>query len=80
MVEVYASVMDGRGRPVPGLKADQFEVVEDGRPQPIRLFQPQSSSLTMALVIDTTGSMMRELPRVKNAVANLLGLMKPDDS
>jgi VWFA-related protein len=80
MVEVYAAVTDNHGRQVPGLKADQFEVIEDGTQQRIQLFEPYTSALTVALLIDTTGSMTRELPFVKNAVSKLLALMKPQDS
>jgi len=79
MVEVYAAVLDKHGRHVPGLTPDRFEIAEDGRPQQIRVFESHSSALTTALVIDTTGSMSKELPRVKNAVLNLLGMMKPED-
>lgn len=80
MVEVYASVLDQHGKHVHGLTADNFEVVEDGQPQKIRLFEPESAALTAALLIDTTGSMLKDLPHVKNAVSTLLTLMKPVDS
>jgi len=80
MVEVYAAVLDKHGRYVSGLTPDRFEIMEDGRPQQIRLFEPHSASLTTALLIDTTGSMLNELPRVKNAVLNLLNMMKPEDN
>jgi Ca-activated chloride channel homolog len=79
MVEVYAAVLDKHGRHVPGLTPDRFEITQDGRAQQIRLFESHSSALTTALVIDTTASMFKELPRVKNAVINLLGMMKPED-
>ncbi len=80
MVEVYASVSDGHGKPVRGLNAEHFDIVEDGKPQRIALFEPQTAALTMALLIDTTGSMTRRLPHVKNAVARLLGDMKHEDT
>src|ERR1700745_1415181 len=72
MVEVYAAVLDKHGRHVPGLTPARFEITEDGPTQQIRLFESHSSALTTALVIDTTASMFKELPRVKNAVINLL--------
>ena len=80
MVEVYASVLDSHGKHVLGLEKDQFEIAEDGRPQKIQLFEPQTAALSTALLIDTTGSMLKELPHVKNAVSVLLSSMKPEDS
>src|SRR5215510_14950463 len=80
MIEVYATVSDNRGRPMTNLQSEDFHVLEDNRPQQIRLFQPQSSSITVALLVDTTGSMAADLPRVKNAVARLLSAVKPEDS
>lgn len=80
MVEVYASVLDSHGKHVLGLGKDQFEIAEDGQVQKVQLFESQAAALSTALLIDTTGSMLRDLPRVKNAVSNLLSLMKPEDS
>jgi Ca-activated chloride channel family protein len=80
LVEVHAAVMDQRGHYLSGLEAAQFQVMEDGRPQSIHIFEAQSSAMTLALLVDTTGSMAKVLPHVKNAVAQLMGAMKPEDS
>jgi len=80
MVEIYASVVGGDGKPAGGLSAEHFDVMEDGRRQRITLFEPQTAALTTALLIDTTGSMTRRLPHVKNAIAHLLEDMKPEDT
>lgn len=80
LVEVHAAVRDGRGHYLSGLQAGQFKVMEDGRPQSIHLFEAQSSAMTLALLVDTTGSMSKVLPHVKNAVAQLVTAMKPEDS
>jgi Ca-activated chloride channel homolog len=80
MIEVYATVSDNRGRPMTNLQSGDFQVLEDNRPQQIRVFEPQSSAMTIALLVDTTGSMAADLPRVKNAVARLLDAVKPEDS
>lgn len=80
MIEVYAAVSDDRGRPVTNLQTGDFYVLEDNHPQQIRVFEPQSSATTIALLVDTTGSMTGDLPRVKNAVARLLEAVKPEDN
>jgi VWFA-related protein len=40
LLRVEVVVLDGNGRPVRGLTADDFQVLEDGRPQSITHFQP----------------------------------------
>ena len=62
------------------LGVDQFQIREDGQPQSVKIFEAQSSALTLALLVDTTGSMASVLPHVKNAVAQLISAMKPEDS
>ncbi len=79
MVEVYTAVFDQRGRYVPGLTPSDFEIEEDGQIQSIQAFESQLSALTIALLVDTTGSMLKPLPHVKNAVADLLSEIKPQD-
>jgi len=80
LVEVHAAVTDRRGHYLSGLQASQFQLMEDGRPQSIHIFEAQSSAMTLALLVDTTGSMAKVLPHVKNAVAQLVTAMKPEDS
>ena len=80
MIEVYAAVSDSHGRAMTNLHSDDFHVLEDNRPQQIRVFEPQSSAMTIALLVDTTGSMAADLPRVKTAVARLLEAVKPEDN
>jgi VWFA-related protein len=80
MIEVYASVSDGNGRSATNLTAQDFRVMEDDRPQQIQIFEPQASAMTIALVVDTTGSMTSDLPHVKNAIARLLTNVKAQDS
>jgi VWFA-related protein len=62
------------------LNANQFRVKEDGHLQSVQIFEPQSSALTLALLVDTSGSMARVLPHVKNAVAQLIAGLKPEDA
>ena len=80
LVEVYASVRNHKGKPVPGLKEDNFEVREEDHPQSIRFFESESSGLTVALLIDSTGSIAKELPIIKKAGATLLSGIKVEDT
>src|SRR5215207_4343430 len=48
-VEVYATVTDSAGEPVSGLRAADFLVDDDGRPQTITTFAEGAFPLTVAL-------------------------------
>ena len=57
LVNVSFSVYDARGALVPGLKADDFDVLEDGVPQKISFFAHSSDvPLTLGLIVDFSGS------------------------
>src|SRR5271165_3495089 len=68
LVEVNATVMDGRGRYVDDLPSDAFELYENGAPQKIKYFETNMDTLHCAILLDTTGSMFAALPRLKNSV------------
>jgi Ca-activated chloride channel family protein len=73
LVELYASVVDRRGRPVRGLDATRFRVVEEGRPQRIERFaEVRDLPLHVALLLDTSGSMLQRMPVVTEAARALL--------
>jgi Ca-activated chloride channel family protein len=80
LVEVYASVFDQKGNHVDGLSKDQFHILDEGTPQTMLSFEAETSDLTCAVLLDTTGSMQGALPSVKNAVSELLGKMREGDS
>jgi Ca-activated chloride channel homolog len=80
LVEVYATVVDNHGSFVDGLKADNFQILEDGRPQKISIFENDADSLSCAILLDTTGSMRDALPRVRNSVVKLIDELGEKDS
>jgi VWFA-related protein len=44
LVQVDVVVTDKQGRPIPGLKQSDFTVLQDGKPQQVRVFEPHTSS------------------------------------
>ncbi|MBI4891250.1 MAG: VWA domain-containing protein [Acidobacteria bacterium] len=80
VVEVYATVTDGRGRYVDDLKASQFAVLEEGVAKPVVAFESYLSGVSVALVFDTTGSMGRTLPWLKSAALELVDQLRAVDS
>jgi Ca-activated chloride channel family protein len=80
IVEAYATVTDGRGRYVDDLAPGQFAILEDGKTKPVFAFENHTSSVSVALVFDTTGSMVATLPPLKNAAMQLVDELRPTDS
>jgi Ca-activated chloride channel family protein len=68
LVLIPAIVTDARGAFVPGLKAEAFRVLEDGRPQELTVFEVGDTPVTVGLVVDHSRSMGSKLPAVAAAV------------
>jgi len=79
LVEVYATVFDHGGHPVDGLRQDQFEIRDDGAPQPIRVFESSDRPISCVLLLDTTASMAETMPAMRNGVREFLDLLRPQD-
>jgi VWFA-related protein len=81
VVNVFCTVHDHRGALVRDLKQDDFEILEDRRPQEIRYFTQESNlPLTVALLVDVSGSVHWFVEQEKGAVATFLQqVLRPDD-
>jgi Ca-activated chloride channel homolog len=73
------SVTDSKGRHVSGLKASDFRVLENGRPQEIRLFSAEDVPATIGLVMDNSGSMRAKQSDVQRAAIAFVGASNPAD-
>lgn len=87
-VHVTVSVRDAQGRLVSDLSPDEFEVLEDGRPQRIQLFgravdadldgnpdaagRRQKLAVDLGLLLDTSTSMLKELKVSQQAATHFL--------
>ncbi len=61
LVNVALNVVDDKGAPVGGLTRDDFEVLEDNKPQKIAFFDKESKTpLSIVMAIDTSGSLLRD--------------------
>lgn len=80
LVEVYATVTDALGQPVPGLTAADFSVAEDGEPQKITTFAAGEFPLSVALAIDRSFSMKgQRLTLAKTAARAFAASLRPAD-
>ena len=80
LVEVYATVYDRKGHYVDGLGRESFQVSDDGELEEIASFETTAQNLSCAILIDTTASMAKVLPRVKNSIVKLIDALGPQDS
>ncbi len=73
LVNVVFTATDHNGKTVPGLKADDFQVFEDKKPQKIDYFNDWTRGsevpLTVALLVDTSGSVKSKLNLEKQTAA-----------
>ncbi|MDX1980088.1 MAG: VWA domain-containing protein [Bryobacteraceae bacterium] len=79
LVILDVAVTDERGHPVTGLERDAFRVFDDGRPRPISAFAAEDSPVTVALVVDSSGSMRKNRRDLLTAAASLLEAGNPED-
>jgi VWFA-related protein len=60
-------VVDKKGRFVPGLTRDNFEVLEDGLPQNLSFFTAQFTPVTTLLLLDSSSSIRSSLTAIQTA-------------
>jgi Ca-activated chloride channel homolog len=83
LVHFSVAVTDRAGEPVTGLVAEDFEVIEAGKPQTIKFFAAGDISgldadlpLHLGFMLDTSGSMDRDIKDVRTAVIKFLNSME----
>ena len=66
VVQLFFNVKDKKGGLIPNLTKDDFEILEDGKPQTIKYFTAESNlPLTLGILIDSSGSQQRVLEMEK---------------
>lgn len=79
MVPLYATVTDGQRRLIGDLGKDEFEIFDNGKPQEIQLFNNEVQPITVAVMLDTSGSMTGNLTFLQNAAEQFLLRLLPKD-
>lgn len=78
-VRVFVTVTDRDGRLITDLERDDFEVRDEGRPQPITLFDNSPQPIRLIVMLDVSGSMEGNLPLLRAAAGQLFARLRPDD-
>jgi len=79
LVSVPAVVTDRNGRPLAGLRAENFTIFEDGKPQRIANFATTETPFEIALLLDTSGSTREELGLIRDAANAFINALRPGD-
>jgi VWFA-related protein len=73
VVQLFFNVKDKHGALIPNLTKDDFEVIEDGKPQTVKYFTAETNlPLTLGILIDSSGSQARVLGMEKEVGGNFL--------
>jgi VWFA-related protein len=81
VVNLFFNVKDKHGNLIPNLTKNDFQVLEDGKPQNIKYFSADSNQpLTLGILLDTSGSQLEVLPMEKEVGAAFLrDVLHPKD-
>ena len=79
IVPLFVTVTDGSGRLVAGLTRDDFQILDNGVPQPVALFDSAAQPISLIALLDLSGSMADNLSIVRRACLDLLGRLGAHD-
>lgn len=79
VVPLYTTVTDSNGRLVPGLGREDFEILDDNKPQQIAVFSSEIQPITVVVMLDTSGSMTNNIDLVKAGAEQFFLRLLPKD-
>jgi len=78
-VRVFVTVTDKDGRLVTTLARDNFEVRDEGKPQPITQFDNSPQPIRLVVMLDVSGSMAGNLSLLRGSAGQLFLRMAAQD-
>jgi VWFA-related protein len=80
VVSVLATVTDAQKRLVPDLVQEDFEVLDNDKPQPLVLFENETQPISVVIMLDTSGSMTLTLDLLRQAAEQFVLRLLPTDT
>ena len=74
-----AVITNSAGRPLVGLRRENFVVFEDGQPQSIANFGTTEAPFEIALLLDTSGSTRDDVALIREAANSFIGALRASD-
>jgi Ca-activated chloride channel homolog len=79
LVSVPTVVTDSSGRPLSGLKPENFRIIEDGEVQTIANFGTAETPFEIALLLDTSGSTREDVALIRSVANSFIEALRPGD-
>jgi Ca-activated chloride channel homolog len=79
LVSVPAVITNNAGRPLAGLRRENFVVFEDGQPQSIANFGTTEAPFEIALLLDTSGSTRSDVELIRQAANAFISALRSSD-
>jgi Ca-activated chloride channel family protein len=79
LVSVPAVVTNSAGRPLTGLRAENFLVFENGQQQKLANFATTETPFEIALLLDTSGSTREDVGLIRQAANAFIDALRPGD-
>src|SRR5262249_9023100 len=79
VVSIFATVTDAQKRLVPNLVKEDFEVLDNEKPQSLVVFDNEIQPITVVVMLDTSGSMTASISLLKSAAEQFLLRLLPAD-
>jgi len=78
-VPVYATVLDPFGHLVTDLKREDFQILDNGVPQPLTSFESGTQPITVVMMLDRSGSVEDRFLLVEQAATEFVNHLTSDD-
>jgi len=78
-IVLWASVTDKNDQFVTDLKREDFRILEDGKEQEILEFYVEDRPITLAILLDTSGSMREQMKEVHAAAGSFVDTVREQD-
>jgi Ca-activated chloride channel family protein len=79
VVSVFATVLDAQNRLVPDLTKEDFEILDNDRPQSITIFENEVQPITIMVMLDTSASMTGNIRLLRDAAEQFVIRLLPED-
>ena len=76
---LFTTVTDAGGRLIPDLNKEDFEILDNNKPQAVTLFANDLQFIKVVVMLDESGSMVNNIARVKDGAEQFLLRLLPDD-